>query len=507
MKLNMKYFLLAWIFVACNNQKKISIASDAYQEKHRPQIHFSPMAHWMNDPNGLVYDKGNYHLFFQYYPGSTVWGPMHWGHAVSKDLVHWEEQPVALYPDSLGYIFSGSAVVDVANTSCFGKDGDPPLVAIFTYHDPAGEKAGTNNFQNEAIAYSIDGGQTWTKYSNNPVLKNPGIKDFRDPKVRWFEPQKKWIMTLATKDRITFYSSPDLKNWKKESEFGESLGAHGGVWECPDLFPVQADGREVWVLLVSINPGGPNGGSATQYFTGNFDGNKFTADGTDTRWVDWGPDDYAGVTWSNVGNRHLFLGWMSNWQYATRVPTEKWRSAMTIPRDIGIQAVGGKLMITSRPVPELGALSGNPTAITNASTSGAGLKIGNLAGPARLKFRADRIESFTIALSNDEGEKTLIGYDKTSNEYFIDRSASGETGFEKGFGARSRAPRIAEDAAVDIDLIIDDASVELFADGGLSVMTAIFFPHKPYAEVSIKADGIFHLNSLVFQPLRSIWKK
>ena len=217
----MKYFLIAILFIAaCNDEP----AAPLYAEKHRPQIHFSPKAHWMNDPNGLVYHNGVYHLFFQYYPDSMVWGPMHWGHATSKDLVHWNEEDIALYPDSLGYIFSGSAVVDKNNTSGLGKDGKIPLVAIFTYHDPKGAEAKRNDYQVQGLAYSLDDGKTWTKYENNPVLKNPGIVDFRDPKVMWYEPGKKWIMTLATKDRISFYSSPDLKNWTKESEFGENVG-------------------------------------------------------------------------------------------------------------------------------------------------------------------------------------------------------------------------------------------------------------------------------------------
>ena len=241
--------------------------STLYNQKHRPQFHFSPPEKWMNDPNGMVYHNGTYHLFYQFYPDSTVWGPMHWAHATSKDLIHWENKPTALFPDSLGYIFSGSAVVDTENTSGFAKNGETPLVAIFTHHNMDGEKAGKIDYQNQSIAYSLDEGKTWIKYAGNPVLKNPGIKDFRDPKVMWFDQGKKWIMTLATLDRITFYSSPDLKTWSRESELGKDFGAHGGVWECPDLFPLDYKGQKIWVLLVSINPGGPNGGSATQYFT------------------------------------------------------------------------------------------------------------------------------------------------------------------------------------------------------------------------------------------------
>lgn len=340
--------------------KSYSQQTTIYTEPYRPQIHFSPQAHWMNDPNGLVYFQHQYHLFYQYYPESTVWGPMHWGHAISKDMIHWKHLPIALYPDKLGYIFSGSAVVDVKNTSGLGRNGKTPLVAIYTNHDPEGEKKGSDTYQNQSLAYSLDAGKTWIKYNHNPVLKNPGIKDFRDPKVSWYEPQQKWIITLATQDHISFYSSKNLIDWKKESEFGKTIGAHGGVWECPDLFPLNDQGKKVWVLLVSINPGGPNGGSATQYFTGEFDGNVFTPYKTDTRWIDYGPDDYAGVTWSNTGDRKVFLGWMSNWLYGTSVPTDKWRSAMTVPRELSLLNKNGNYYLQSKPVKELNTLNQKP---------------------------------------------------------------------------------------------------------------------------------------------------
>jgi fructan beta-fructosidase len=345
----MKHLLIFFFivtFISCSEQHSTQAIQ---KEQHRPLFHFTPRAHWMNDPNGMVFYNNTYHLFYQHYPDSTVWGPMHWGHATSTDLVHWKHKPIALFPDSLGYIFSGSAVADINNTSGFGNNGKIPLVAIFTHHDPTREKQGKNTYQNQSIAYSLDEGETWKKYDSNPVLKNPGIKDFRDPKVSWYEPTKKWIMTLATLDRITFYSSPDLKHWTKESEFGQNIGAHGGIWECPDLFTLKHDGKDISILLVSINPGGPNGGSATQYFTGTFDGHTFMPFQTDTRWIDYGPDDYAGVTWANTGERKIFLGWMSNWQYANLVPTEKWRSAMTTPRDLSLQKINDKYYITSAP--------------------------------------------------------------------------------------------------------------------------------------------------------------
>jgi fructan beta-fructosidase len=386
-----KYIALIAFLYSCHTVKKENTTSKTYNEPYRLQLHFSPPAHWMNDPNGMVYYKGVYHLFYQYYPDSTVWGPMHWGHATSTDLIHWQHQPIALYPDSSGYIFSGSAVVDSSNTSGFGKKGIVPLVAIFTHHDPKGEKAGTSTYQNQSLAYSLDEGKTWTKYAGNPVLKNPGIKDFRDPKVSWYEAGKKWIMTLATLDRITFYSSPNLKDWTKEREYGKDIGAHGGVWECPDLFPLQYNGETIWVLIININPGGPNGGSATQYFTGQFDGHTFTPTATDTRWLDYGPDEYAGVTWANFGNRKVFLGWMSNWQYADKVPTEKWRSAMTVPRDLSLDKVGDKYLLRSMPVPELNGVSLQPKAYENISAGDFDLttKAGKLTGPSKMHLASD----------------------------------------------------------------------------------------------------------------------
>ncbi|HEX8277540.1 MAG TPA: glycoside hydrolase family 32 protein, partial [Segetibacter sp.] len=479
-----KFIPVVVFLVSCSAVKKQASTND-YNEPHRPQIHFSPKEKWMNDPNGMVYFNNQYHLFFQYYPDSTVWGPMHWGHATSKDLVHWQQQPIALYPDTLGYIFSGSVVADVNNTSGFGTEGQTPLVAIFTHHDPTGEKAGRNNYQNQSIAYSLDQGKTWTKYASNPVLKNPGIKDFRDPKVSWYEAGKKWITTLATLDRITFYSSTNLRNWTKESEFGKEVGAHGGVWECPDLFPLDYNGQNIWVLLVSINPGGPNGGSATQYFTGQFDGKNFTPYQTDTRWIDYGPDDYAGVTWSNTGNRKIFLGWMGNWQYATKVPTERWRSAMTVPRDVSLVKSGDKFMLTSQPVSELNALYETAMAIGNIDVQNYNLteKAGRIFGPYKLHITADKLETFSFTFFNSVGEKVVLGYDQASNNYFIDRTGSGKVGFEKGFAARHTAPRLSDKEQVDITMVVDNASIEMFADNGLSVMTEIFFPHRIFSNI------------------------
>lgn len=464
------------------------------KEQHRPLIHFTPPSHWMNDPNGLVKFRDEYHLFYQHYPDSTIWGPMHWGHATSPDLVKWTHKPIALYPDSLGYIFSGSAVVDSANTSGFGKDGNIPIVAIFTHHDPVGDKAGRSTFQNQSLAYSLDNGNTWTKYDKNPVLKNPGMHNFRDPKVEWHGPTKRWVMTLATHDCVTFYSSADLKNWKKESEFGKKVGAHGGVWECPDLFAINHNGKEVWVLIVSINPGGPNGGSATQYFTGQFDGHKFTPFHTDIRWIDWGPDNYAGVTYANTGDRRIFVGWMSNWQYANQVPTEKWRNAMTVARDLGVEKIGDEYFVTSVPSKELDAYKSDNITLTDNKAK--------FDGAAILQLSADAIENYSITLSNDSAQKTVIGYDKATNQYYIDRTASGKINFEKGFASRSVATRTATAGNTNLTLVIDVASVELFADNGLTVMSAIFFPGEDYSQITVGKGDSLKLKSLTIHKMK-----
>ncbi len=502
MKIIFPLFFLSFFSVTKVN------AQETYHEQYRPQIHFSPKAHWMNDPNGMVFYNGIYHLFFQYYPEGTVWGPMHWGHATSKDLIHWQQQPIALFPDSLGYIFSGSAVVDKNNTSGFGKNGEIPMVAIYTNHDPNGEKAGTNNYQNQSIAYSVDNGKSWVKYSKNPVLKNPGITDFRDPKVIWYEPDKKWVMTLATKDRITFYSSPDLKNWKKESEFGEDAGAHGGVWECPDLLSFVNKGKKIWILIVNINPGGPNGGSATQYFVGNFDGKKFVGDSKATKWLDYGPDEYAGVTWSNTGDRKLFLGWMSNWAYANVVPTIKWRSAMTIPRELKLKNAGDEIFVASEPVKELSLIEEKPVITKNIvvnKTFNIAQKTKQLTFPCRLNLSIDSTKDFSLILSNDISEQLVIGYDKSNNRYYIDRTKSGKVDFQKDFAKIHTAPRFTENSKMNLALVIDISSVELFADDGLTVMTEIFFPDKPFDKINIHSNNM-KVNSLEYIVMKSIWK-
>ncbi|MFT4060753.1 MAG: glycoside hydrolase family 32 protein [Edaphocola sp.] len=474
-----------------------------YNEPFRNQFHFSPKYHWMNDPNGLVYHKGKYHLFFQYYPEGIVWGPMHWGHATSADLLHWQELPIALYPDSIGDIFSGSIVLDKNNSSGFGTAANPPLVAIYTQHNMGGEHAGRSDFQNQSIAWSVDEGRTWNKYRENPVLKNPGIKDFRDPKVSWYQPGKKWIMTLATKDRITFYSSKNLKQWGKESEFGQSVGAHGGVWECPDLFALDCNGKKIWVLLVSINPGGPNGGSATQYFTGTFNGKTFAAFDTLTRWVDYGTDNYAGVTYDNTANRRITIGWMSNWQYANIVPTANWRGANTLPRTFSLVKGDNGYLLCSAPVTETKILERNTTAQT--VESGKTIPLAAAGQPSGKRIAVEAMdESFEVLLLNKTGDTLQIGYDKQKNIFYINRTKAGITNFEPGFGAVHVAPRLLKGKRIKMEIWLDKAAMELFADGGSVAMTDVFFAKAPFDAVLFRGASPNTAN-IKITSLKGIW--
>ena len=452
----------------------------------RPALHFTPAAHWMNDPNGLVFHDGVYHLFFQYHPHSLSWGPMHWGHASSTDLLHWQEHPIALAPDALGMIFSGSVVIDEHNTSGLGPDGSAPWVAVFTHHDDEAAKAGNDRHESQSLAVSLDHGQTWHKYAGNPVLPTPGPRDFRDPKVFWHPDSSQWVLSLAVGDHVAFYGSPDLKAWVLLSSFGHTLGAHGGVWECPDLFPLSLNGRVRWVLLVSLNPGGPNGGSATQYFIGDFDGRHFVPESTATRWIDRGPDSYAGVTWSKPGPRKTFIAWMSNWAYGRELPTSPWRSAMTLPRDLALHTVDGVAHLASWPAAE--TLDGwDGRLLADAGQLSAELR----AAPAAflLSFDFAALGDFTLTLSNASHDALQIGFDAAANTWFIDRSRAGEQHFHPGFAGRSTAPRVATEPASSLLLAFDRTSVELFADSGLNVMTALFFPREPFTRASLSTSG------------------
>jgi fructan beta-fructosidase len=426
--------------------------------------------------------------------------------------------PIALYPDSLGYIFSGSAVMDSSNTSGLGSPENPPMVAIFTYHNPKLEKSGSLKFQNQGIAFSIDKGRTWTKYSGNPVLKNPGIRDFRDPKVFWYEKANRWELILAVKDRVQIYSSSDMKKWTLESEFGKGIGAHGGVWECPDLFPLRVEESDVtkWIMFVSINPGGPNGGSATQYFTGEFEGHKFVPDNMKTNWMDWGRDNYAGVTWSDIpaeDGRRLFIGWMSNWQYATVVPTKVWRSSTTIPRELSLKMEMGHYFITSKPIREFGDLRRKAdTVFVNQQNITGEMEISP--GPVSLmhsellfgfNLSESRFDSLGIILENNHNEKFVIGYSAINKQFYIDRREAGNSGFSKEFAGISTAPYIAG-PGLKLHLLVDASSVELFVDDGRLVMTTLVFPSEKFTRLKLYSiGGKVQLKKAALYGIEKIW--
>ncbi|MCY9447989.1 GH32 C-terminal domain-containing protein [Bacillus haynesii] len=486
---------------------------DYYNEDHRPKYHFTPEANWMNDPNGMVYYAGEYHLFYQYHPYGLRWGPMHWGHAVSKDLVKWEHLPVALYPDEKGTIFSGSAVVDRHNTTGFQTGAEKPLVAIYT-QDRDGEQV-------QSIAYSNDKGRAWTKYSGNPVIPNPGKKDFRDPKVIWHEQTKKWVMMLAGGDRILIYTSPDLKQWTYASEFGEGEGSHGGLWECPDLFELPVEGRPnetKWVMQVSVGDGAVSGGSGMQYFVGSFDGTTFKNENPPNRvlWTDYGKDFYAAVSWSDIpesDGRRLWLGWMSNWQYANDVPTSPWRSAMSIPRELKLKAFSKGLRMVQAPVAELQSIRGASQTWKNKIISPRnGNILKALSGDAyeinaEFQVNTGAAAEFGFKVRTGENEYTKIGYSKNSASLFVDRSQSGNVSFNPNFNTgKHAAPLQPVGGKVKMRIYVDRSSVEVFGNDGRQVITDIILPDRSSKGLEVYAsNGFVKLNSMTVHPLKKVW--
>ncbi|WP_248138410.1 glycoside hydrolase family 32 protein [Bacillus infantis] len=484
-------------------------------EKHRPQLHFSPKENWMNDPNGLVFFNGEYHLFFQHHPFSATWGPMHWGHAVSKDLIHWEQLPIALHPDHNGAIFSGSIVVDWNDTSGF-FGGKPGLVAIYTSAD---EYPGTDRpRQRQSLAYSSDSGRTWTVYGGNPVLTDENIIDYRDPKVFWHSETERWVMVLATGQTITLYTSPDLKEWQFASEFGSGQGCHDGVWECPDLFPLPVGGNDdaiKWVMLVSIgdNPQFDEG-SRTQYFIGSFDGKAFVnemAEG-ETRWLDYGRDNYAGVSWSDIpaeDGRRIYIGWMSNWRYANIVPTEGWRSAMTLPRELKLIADGESIQLIQQPVEELADLHLTKTAAENihlGESQEESFDLPSALAEIQISFEGGGTEAFGIAFENSLDEQLAIHCEPDKGELEVDRTHAGDNSFSDSFAAIQKAPLEWMEESVHLQIILDASSVEVFANGGRAAITSLVFPGEPYKKVSIfSKKGSVTATIFEITELSSIW--
>lgn len=473
----------------CWKELKLSGSFDmANKESFRPVYHHTPAYGWMNDPNGMFYKDGLYHLYFQYNPYGSVWGNMHWGHSTSTDLMHWKFEGCAIVPDAWGAIFSGSCVVDHENTAGFGKEA---VVAFYT----SAKSTPWGDIQMQSMAYSLDNGKTFTKYEGNPILTS-SEKDFRDPKVFWYAPGKHWVMILAVGQHMEIYSSVNLKEWKKESEFGAMQGAHGGVWECPDLveIPVEGTREKKWVLICNLNPGGPFGGSAAQYFVGSFDGKKFVNESpTQTKWMDWGKDNYATVTWNNAPDgRCIALGWMSNWQYANNVPTRQYRSANTLARDLTLYREGQELYLKSTPSVEVKKARGKKVSIPSFKVSEKH-EIVNLFEEKQGAYEVEIVIQNAGALKidfcllNDKGEKVSMYYDLNRKQFVMDRSESGTVDFSKDFPAVTVAP-VNVDKELTLRLFVDRSSIEAFGEDGKFVMTNLVFPSQPYVKMCFEAD-------------------
>ncbi|HVC81001.1 MAG TPA: glycoside hydrolase family 32 protein [Chloroflexota bacterium] len=463
-------------------------------ERYRPRFHFTPPSGWINDPNGLVYFDGEYHLFYQHLPRK------HWGHAVSTDLVHWAHLPIALYPDDLGQIYSGSVVVDEEDSSGFFH-GHPGLVAIFTHANHAPPPSGP---QVQSIAYSSDRGRTWIKYAGNPVITNFGNPDFRDPKVRWHGATQQWVLVLACGNRVRFYLSSNLKDWSYASEFGAGHGVQNVPWECPDLFELPVDGDsgcQKWVLQVSVYQRHGRidipGYRDMQYFIGDFDGVTFTNDNPPQSilWTEYGRDNYAPVSWSNIPDtdgRRLWLGWMSNWEYARDLPTAPWSGAMSLPRQVRLRTLAEGVRLTQQPVSELAVLRERTTSWSDLSITPAAPFLIEEPG-ATLEivamFQLGTAAECGLNLHTGETDHTVIGYDANGEHLFIDRAHSGETRFNPAFPGRHGGPMLATDGMVTLHIFVDSCSIEVFGNDGSAVVTSLIFPRSDTRRLEIYAIG------------------
>lgn len=441
----------------------------SYTELYRPQIHFTPAKNWINDPNGMVYADGVYHLFYQYNPQGNSWGNMSWGHATSTDMIHWTEQAVALTRDELGDIFSGSAVIDANNTAGFGAGA---MIAFYTSASDAG--------QQQSMAYSTDGGKNFTRYTANPVIKNNDDRQ-RDPKVFWHADSQQWIMSLAKgwSKGIEFFGSTDMKTWNKLSTFVMDLPGRPDLqWECPDLLQF----GDKWVLIVSVNPGGPILGSGTMYFVGQFDGKEFKADALDyPLWLDYGMDNYAGVTWSNTGDRKVLMGWMNNWSYAGDVPCSPWRSAMTLPRELKLTEYAGKPLLCCPVVSEIDKIASQWQTVNTEA-----LPLDAQKSTYQLRLNVSLGQNTTITLGNSNDEKYVIDVNASSRTIAVHRNAStGKTNFNGSFSIPSMQALLNTDGStVVLDIFVDQSSVEITTQDGTMSMTNLVFPQSIYDRVS-----------------------
>ena len=477
----------------CWKELKYSDSFDTTnREKFRPDYHFTPAYGWMNDPNGMVYKDGEYHLFYQYNPYGSMWGNMTWGHAVTTDLTHWTHLEPAIFANELGAVFSGSAIVDKNNVAGFGKDA---IIAMYT-------SAGTN--QTQSLAYSNDNGRTFKIYEKNPVITSD-IPDFRDPKLFFDEQTNEWKVIIASGQEVRFFTSKNLKDWTYESSFGLGYGNHDGVWECPDLVKVKVQGSNETkdVLLLNINPGFPFGGSATQYFVGRFGGHRFICDSKPeiTKWMDYGKDHYATVTWSNApNNRVIALAWMSNWQYANNIPTQQFRSANSVPRDLSLFKYEGEHYLCSSPSPELLSLrekSWLNKRVTVAKREYAYTFKKDIP-TYEIVLSADApISTTQVCLSNDLGEKVLMTYDASKKTFSMNRDKSGDVSFSKDFPIVTTAPAYI-DNGFELRILVDRCSIEAFLNNGRTAMTNLVFPTKPYNRLSVTSERANKVNIQVY---------
>lgn len=475
--------------------KSLSLADTfdtSNREKYRPAYHHTPLYGWMNDPNGMFYKDGVWHLYYQYNPYGSKWQNLSWGHSTSTDLINWENHPVALEPNGLGMVFSGSCAIDKGNSAGYGDDA---VVGMYTSADAS---------QIQSLVWSNDGGETFEFFPGNPVITLES--EARDPNMFWDEDAKQWVLVLAhaLEHEMLVFTSSDMREWTRQSSFGKGLGAQDGVWECPDLFklPVDGSGKEKWVLLCNLNPGGPFGGSATQYFVGDFDGKVFTpdkdADGNvPTKWMDYGKDHYATVSWSDApDSRRTVIGWMSNWQYAPEVPTQQFRSANTLPREVGLfEGADGQTYLSSKPSPELVALRGRLT--FDVRKANIGKKARTYLLPTAnsgvceilLDIDARRSDVVSLELKNDENEKVVIKYDAAAHTLSFDRRESGVVDFSQDFPAVTVSPTFENENRVSLRVFIDRSSIEVFGNDGKFVMTNLVFPTKPYSTLSMSSQG------------------
>jgi fructan beta-fructosidase len=510
----MSRYLFALLYVVvlplCVNALGEQVSS-GYDQPFRPQVHFSPQHNWTNDPNGLVYFEGEYHLFYQYNPFGDTWGHMSWGHAVSRDLSHWEELPVAIPEYDGEMIFTGSVVVDEHNTSGLCTDNKACMVAIFTTHRNGDAKSPQRETQ--SIAASQDHGRTWKFYDGNPVL-DLNLTDFRDPSVLWNRFTNQWLMivSLPNEHKVSFYASSDLKHWTPTSSFGP-VGETGGQWECPNLLEVpRTDGHgSVWALKVGINPGSLQGGSGEQYFLGNFDGRVFTMnqDPSAHGWTDYGKDSYCAISYNHLpaGQLPTLIGWMNNWQYAEKLPTSPWRGQMTLPRTIeAIKDVGGtalvqKPIITPLRMPHQKTVAGSLRSGTRS------MKLIADAAPAELQlaFMPGDADSYGVRVYSDSEHWTEIGFDDLHTRLYVDRAHSG-TQISANFPARTEAPFV-RGRSMDLHLVMDRSSIEVFGQNGTIAMTNLIFPTTDRGEIVFFRKGGTQsvlLNGTAWQ-LRSIW--